>query len=196
MKKCEAGKLALLKKRNPNNKHIRENHKQVLKDYKNLCTTKRAGFLNNQIEEIIKAEGNPDAFWENWREIGEDISIRKIPVNADGNQWENYFKKLYNSTTSGETFPPEKGEVKRNGLEVPFTMPELKSVIHNLKSKKSAGMDRIKNEFLKCSPENILQLILDMMNLQLKLGLVPKSWCIGVITPIHKEGPKTNPDNY
>ena len=112
-------------------------------------------------------------------------------------QWENYFKKLYNSaTTSEETFPKQKGGVERNGLEVPFTMPELKQVIYNLKNKKSAGMDRIKNEFLKCSPQNILQLILDTMNLQLKLGLVPKSWCIGVITPIHKEGPKTDPDNY
>ena len=35
-----------------------------------------------------------------------------------------------------------------------------------------------------------------MMNTILKTTIVPKGWCIGIIMPIHKEGPKEDPDNY
>ena len=34
------------------------------------------------------------------------------------------------------------------------------------------------------------------MNLILKTTVVPKSWCLGIITPIHKEGTRDDPDNY
>ena len=27
-------------------------------------------------------------------------------------------------------------------------------------------------------------------------GLAPNAWCIDLITPIHKEGPKHDPENY
>ena len=195
-KKHDARKCSLLKQRNPNNENLREKHKEALKNYKNVCANKKRGFLNNQVEEILKTEGNPDAFWDKWKEIGDEIITRKLPENLDGFQWENYFKTLYDSSSGEVTTPEQQASPERNRLEVPFTMAELEGVIHNLKSKKSAGIDRIKNEFLKSSPQSILQLVLDTMNLQLKLGLVPKSWCVGVITPIHKEGPKTDPDNY
>ena len=56
-------------------------------------------FLNNQIEEILKAEGNPDAFWDKWKEIGDETLARKLPENIEGIQWENYFKSLYDPVT-------------------------------------------------------------------------------------------------
>ena len=58
-----------------------------------------------------------------------------------------------------------------------------------LKRNKAAGMDKILAEFLKASPESIRKLLLRLFNIIFKAALVPKCWCLGVINPIHKEGP-------
>ena len=34
------------------------------------------------------------------------------------------------------------------------------------------------------------------MNLCLKLSLIPPAWCLSLINPIHKQGPKPKPENY
>ena len=35
-----------------------------------------------------------------------------------------------------------------------------------------------------------------MINLGLKTGIVPKIWCKGLITPVHKNGNSLNTDQY
>ena len=46
------------------------------------------------------------------------------------------------------------------------------------------------------APHLYIDLILKMFNKILILGLVPKEWCCGLITPIYKKGSKLDPDNY
>ena len=75
-------------------------------------------------------------------------------------------------------------------------MRELKETIKMLKNKKAVGLDRISAEFIKSSPEGMLKLLLRLINLIYSTNVVPKDWCVGVITPIHKDGDKENPDNY
>ena len=58
-----------------------------------------------------------------------------------------------------------------------------------MKNKKAEGVDKIANEMIKHFPENVLNLLLDLFNGFLKFGKIPKSWCEGLITPIHKNGP-------
>ena len=75
-------------------------------------------------------------------------------------------------------------------------MRELKQTIKKMKRSKSSGYDNINIEFIKLSTERILKLILSFLNLTLREGLITSSWCLDIITPIHKEGTKSNPDNY
>ena len=72
----------------------------------------------------------------------------------------------------------------------------MDNTVNKLKKNKAAGKDKLLSEFLKASPENIRKLLLRMINLIYATNIVPKSWCLGIITPIHKEGPKEDPDNY
>ena len=51
-------------------------------------------------------------------------------------------------------------------------------------------------EIIKLAPENILQLILKFLNLCLKEHIAPNDWHISLLSPIHKDCPKQNPDNY
>ena len=65
-----------------------------------------------------------------------------------------------------------------------------------LKTGKACGFDLISNEMIKNSPDNLLDLLLQYINLCLKKSLIAKSLCFDLINPIHKEGDKSDPNNY
>ena len=81
-------------------------------------------------------------------------------------------------------------------LNNPFKMKELRNTINALGKQKATGYDNICNESLKPSTERILKIILAFLNLALTKGLITSNWCLNIISPIHKEGLKSNPDNY
>ena len=65
-----------------------------------------------------------------------------------------------------------------------------------LKNGKSVGYDSISNEMIKNSPNCLLDLILDYINLCLQKSLVSETISYDLIAPIFKEGDRSNPDNY
>ena len=82
-------------------------------------------------------------------------------------------------------------------LNSSFSVDEVKKCIHKLKTNKCPGPDNILNEFLKYSPQNILELYTDIFNVILKCGVVPQQWCIGYIHPLYKnKGDPNDPNNY
>ena len=104
---------------------------------------------------------------------------------------------MYDDNTPATTLPPlEPVNADLSKLNAPFTMEELLTAIYKLKNKKAAGMDKLISEFFKASPEPIHQLLLRLLNTIYTIHLVPKDKCVGIITPLHKEGSKDDPDNY
>ena len=75
-------------------------------------------------------------------------------------------------------------------------MKELKQSITKVKKNKASGYDNINSEFLKLSTERIFRIILKFLNLTLTEGMITSNWCLDIITPVHKEGTKSNRDNY
>jgi hypothetical protein len=62
-----------------------------------------------------------------------------------------------------------------------------------MKSGKAAGADLIITEMIKASADSTAEPI---TNLILSTECYPKSWGIGIITPIHKWGSREEVDNY
>ena len=81
-------------------------------------------------------------------------------------------------------------------LNQPFTLDELKENINKLKNNKASGLDGVKNEMIKCSSSIILDTVLSFFNLCLRVGIFSSSLCKGIINPIHKEGPRSDPESY
>ena len=104
---------------------------------------------------------------------------------------------MYEDKT-GKTLPPlNPPQADVSKLNSPFTMEELLHAIYKkLKNKKAAGLDKLTSEFFKASPEEIHKLILRLINTIYAKHTLPKNKGLGVITPLHKEGPKDDPDNY
>ena len=190
-------RFAIMKKQNPEDTEIRRRHSMALKEYKHLCARRKYDFECNQIKELdqMLSEDHSE-FWKKWKSFGDSYNSTKTP-NVDGKRWETYFKKLYEENTSPDTLPPlQPVTANLSKLNAPFTIEELLIGIYKLKNKKAAGMDKLISEFLKASPEPIHQLVLRLLNTIYTKHLVPREKCLGTITPLHKEGPKDDPDNY
>ena len=82
-------------------------------------------------------------------------------------------------------------------INIEFSLEEIKCIIKKLKNGKACGMDHVRNEFLKTCTDEILEIFVKLFNLVLNTGIVPETWCIGMILPLYKnKGDVNNPDNY
>ena len=81
-------------------------------------------------------------------------------------------------------------------LDNPKSIEEIHKAIKNLKNKKAAGLDGIRNEMIKTSSSFIKYPLEKLFNLILQSGTFPTSWSNGIITALHKTGNKDDPSNY
>ena len=83
-----------------------------------------------------------------------------------------------------------------NELNKPFTCKEISDTISELKNGKSSSDDLICNEILKYLTEgpNGTQLLEKLFNKCFDTATYP--WNNSIITPLHKKGCKSDPDNY
>ena len=79
-------------------------------------------------------------------------------------------------------------------LNEPFSIEELNSAISSLKNGKASSFDMISNEIIKSLSVPAKTLLLKLFNLCLSSGTY--LWSRSLITPIHKKGSYSNPDNY
>ena len=88
---------------------------------------------------------------------------------------------------------PAQTSIKTSGLSGLEILAELDQLLNNLHGK---GDDLINNEILKVlsGSENHTLLLVKLFNHCLDSGTYP--WNNSIITPLHKKGCKSNPDNY
>ena len=84
----------------------------------------------------------------------------------------------------------------RNKLDDPISEIEIISTTKKLKTKKAPGLDRIRNEMLKCGIHYLASSLSILFNTILKSGYLPASWSKGMITAIYKSVDKCDPSNY
>ena len=196
--KNQTNSLANKKHAYPNNMAFKEDHRESLKKFKSTCKFKKKEFWKVEARKIENAQSNNIDFWKEWKNLGEECNIKEqFPSDLDGQKWEDYFKGL---------FTEEKGDIDKilkkepkpvnRKLNAKIKKEELAKIITKLKKGKAVGNDKIANEFLQVIPDNIFKLILDYLNLTLEIGKVCTNWCIGIISLIHKDGPKDDPSNY
>ena len=77
-----------------------------------------------------------------------------------------------------------------------FTENEIIDIIHQLKNNKSAGIDSIPAEFVKCCSDVMAADMEDMFNYALEKREFPDIWTEGVRTPVYKSGMKLDTNNY
>ena len=73
---------------------------------------------------------------------------------------------------------------------------ELSDTLAQIKTKKSSGIDGISIKLLKAAGDIILDSLGSIFNLSLQIGIYPDDWKLAKVSPIFKDGVKTECGNY
>ncbi|MPC56718.1 RNA-directed DNA polymerase from mobile element jockey [Portunus trituberculatus] len=73
-------------------------------------------------------------------------------------------------------------------ISTAITPQELTSTLHSLSIWKATGPDDVLNKFLRCLPDALLQLLLDILNNSWLSGTFPSVWRLAIIFPFPKPG--------
>ena len=147
----------------------------------------------------------------NWKQFKK---LKKHKTNVDKfdsydmENFEKFFAKLYSN--SHPTVSPEEKEnflhkatsinkqqtlnLSHSALNEQILVEEITTALKSFKNGKSSSDDMISNEILKSLSESNLKLLCKTFNQCLESGTYP--WNNSIITPLHKKGCKSNPDNY
>ena len=203
----------------PNNVHLRIDHKETTKMFNSICHKKRNSFWSKKMH-TINDNINTGDFWNTWKEMDENIEQTNFSDNVHGEVWQNYYQKLYTKPKNlKDSLPVDLGGtfenfLKQNKVNIPeskrvkltndcekvlnkdIDSKELLNIVKRLKSKKAVAVDLISNEMIKFGTSTFKNALIKLFNLILKSNHIPKGWSQGLITPVHKKGDKLKPDNY
>ena len=121
-------------------------------------------------------------------------------------KFEKFFSNLYSDNhktidnNKKEEFIREADTINNNTpthstiLNDIITSTEVSLIIKSLKLGKASSNDKISNEIIKNLDSNHVNFLTSYFNICLEYGIYP--WVESIITPLHKKGNKSDPDNY
>ena len=204
--KRELNKAARVLSKFPNNTFLRTRYYKIKKSFKKYIKQQKAKHfdkLNNEIEKgrIL-----------NWKQFKKLKDANKDDEKFDSYDMENFevfFKNLY--TDNHVSIPEDTkrelideadrkasrvndGVIDDTALNTAITIDEINSCVRQLKNGKSSSVDLINNEIIKHLTRDNMVLVQRLFNHCFDNGTYP--WNDSIITPLHKKGDKSNPDNY
>lgn len=188
----------------PNDRSIKDKHRENIKGYRKKVKSKLDKFLRKLNEKIKKGST------VSWNDLKKLKKFKKNEVKLDDSlipEFHQFYSKLYadqhptldNLTKQvllqdAERIINDPDSDPNALLNSPFEIDELNSAIGGLKSGKASSFDHISNEMIKALTPQFKDSLLLLFNSCLSSGSY--FWGNSVITPIHKKGCVTNPDNY
>ena len=129
------------------------------------------------------------------------------PANIPLSHFEDYFRAVNNPDDPfftpdedvlyfNERFEENEFLVMFDELNIPLTLQEIKIAIGQLRTNKSAGPDKLLNEFFINGKDILCKTLFILFNKLFGMGYFPKEWTEGFIIPLHKKGSINDVENY
>ncbi|CAG8671435.1 10439_t:CDS:1, partial [Paraglomus brasilianum] len=125
---------------------------------------------------------------------GEELLVEaekiKEEVRAHFRNWTRENKSNWDFWEEWKAEYEPKKEVKEEQYESlikKVEMQELMTTIAEAGSNKAMGPDDISNEMIKQLPQNVLEVLLEIINFAIDTGITPKAWSYGLVYPIGKK---------
>jgi len=188
----------------PFNRQLLDIYRRHVHSYRKLLKKKKRQHHTSIVSQLESlSDNNPKAFWEafnRFRETERQHKINPIPPQ----EWVKHFHSLLN--TSHAIDEHQEGELLDyvcansdkcfNDLNFRITCQEVSNAINKLKCGKASGKDGILNEMLKAGHTELLPVLTKLFNIVLTSGCFPDIWRINMLSPLHKKGDNTCPENY
>ena len=190
IKRHELRKISNQKHRDPLNPELREGFHKTLHDYKKILDSKRKEFQKEKTLQLDELALNPDkaAFWDCLKSMNDTID-ENAPAPISEETWLDHFQSLHSknpriSMHEHEVYELQSLENEKeqiNNLDHEITEQEIRQAVKKLKNKKSAFVDKIRNEMIKASLEPLMPVFIKLFNLILRSGknaryLVPRTY--------------------
>ena len=165
IKRHELRKISNQKHRDPLNPELREGFHKTLHDYKKILDSKRKEFQKEKTLQLDELALNPDkaAFWDCLKSMNDTID-ENAPAPISEETWLDHFQSLHSknpriSMHEHEVYELQSLENEKeqiNNLDHEITEQEIRQAVKKLKNKKSAFVDKIRNEMIKASLEPLM----------------------------------------
>ena len=186
----------------PTSEFLRHNFYRVKKSYKKLLSRTKNVYFENLNKDI---EDGKILNWQAFKKLKKQKTSKTQYDSHDMKNFQSFFEKLYSdnhktiNSEKKDKYLKEADNINNTAtypadLNEKISMSEVVSTIKSLKSGKASSMDMISNEILKSLDVSHLEFIIKLFDKCLDCGIYP--WNENIITPLHKNGKKSNPDNY
>ena len=193
--------------KDPNNAWLRGKLSTETKAYKKLLKSKQKEFLNSAFNELDTVYSNdPKAYMDIVKALREGRHDKVRPGDTDSvapEEWHEHFSNLLGKeVTLSDQEKDMQNFVSSNidsfscELDQTFTKKELLDCVKKLKNNKASSFDRVNNEMLKAGISTLSDPLLLLFNTILKNDIYPSSWKLDILGPLHKSGPKDDPNNF
>ena len=179
----------------PNNLTLKLRLAKQKKSLRNTIKKNKALYKETILEKMKLSKKKAKEFWKLLSKLERKRNSQTI---IDGISWEkrkSHFKKvLQNANTEDNPLPPNTCEM--GPLDFEITKEEIEQEAYILRRGKAPSFDNISNEMISCLLEANPELLIKLFNSILKNPKVINKWNVSMISPIHKKGANSNPDNY
>ena len=173
-------------KKNPTNPFIKSKLLSESKEYNKLRKQKQREFIDSLYLELDQLHKNNPK--------------KDDTGHVSPDKWREHFQRLLGPHIDKRQdlcdYISENCDLYSSELDRPFSVSEFSTAVKSLKNNKAPAFDRVSNEMLKIAHPIAGRQLLYIFNAVLATGKVPSIWKDNILTPLHKSGSLTDPDNY
>ena len=196
-----------LLKKYPKNSFLLGCMQSEQKQYKKLLKSKHKAFINNMFNELDQLHNsNPRGYMNVVKSLRDGSFDKKMSddssfVSPGG--WQQHFADLLGppvTPTQSDldmiTYTLDNSDRLKSELDNPITRSEVIEQITSLDNNKAVCFDRVSNEILKAGKLVFATPLLKLFNPILSSTLYPTTWKLDILSPLHKSGEKSDPNNF
>ena len=187
---------------NETNNHLREGLKlkrnQIITKIHDILKKETTEKIDQQLKQIEQTKDDSTRMFSAIKQIQKFKPKKKLLIKTkEGSLTANeqhqakliaeHFKSQFNKEGIEQIRVPPKA------MRNPFTADEIRKAVKKLKNGKSAGIDELKAELLKHSPDAVMEKISNLINNIAVTGDNPKEVAEGVLAALQKPGKKKGP---
>ena len=190
----------------PNDPNVKNHYYKMYRIYTKTLKKTRKTYKQSILNQIENLHNNdPKQYWKLINDLygKENEVISNSEINPS--TWYSHFESLNSIKDEFKNKLQEldiklsrieKENICFNELDYMITEAEISSALSKLKCNKSPGLDNISNHMLKTGHHLLLPTLKKIFNFCFSHSIYPSVWASGYITPIHKSGIRSDPNNY
>lgn len=172
-------------------------------EYKSMIRKCRYEYDKEKTSRFINAKFKDAKLYWNMLKETAGIKSANIPLSS----FERYFKAINNPSDPfytpdedviffNDRYEKNEFSIMFDGLNVNFSQEEILKAIHQLKTNKSAGPDKLINEFFIHGKAVLVPTLVTLFNKLFENEYFPEEWSEGYVIPLHKKGSINDVENY